>query len=67
MGDPVSCPNKVLHPLSHSKVPRISTMYYNSDVDFPQQEEWFLRHTRYSAKLVLFFFNESVISRQYVF
>lgn len=60
-------PTRFCIPSFTIKSPRTSTKYCNSDVDFPEQEEWFLRHTRYSAKLILFFFNESVISRQYIF
>lgn len=61
-------PTRFCIPSPTIKSQRTSTKYYNSDVDFPEQEEWFLRHTRYSAKLIpFFFFKESVISRQYIF
>ena len=49
-------PTRFCIPSPTIKSPRTSTKYYNSDVDFPEQEEWFLRHTRYSAKLILFYF-----------
>lgn len=49
-------PTRFCIPSPTIKSRRTSTKYYNSDVDFPEQEEWFLRHTRYSAKLIPFFF-----------